>query len=86
MFIWILKIDLKGLGGFLSARGLHALERVYAMATITPEYLWEDTKRISTRLGASACKTIGKINRTPNVMLIENSTETSDKIYDDVLR
>lgn len=78
--------NLLRLGGvFHSARALHALGRSYALAVISPGYLEKDIKENAQELLATQCSIVGNIDRSPNVILINDSTEADNQGYNDLL-
>lgn len=75
------------LGGvFHSARAFHAIRREYCLAVISPSYLNESITEYATKLGASSHFFIGLVDKCPNVMIIEESTEAGHQGYEDVLK
>ncbi|MFS0671663.1 7-cyano-7-deazaguanine synthase [Ornithinibacillus sp. 179-J 7C1 HS] len=82
-------IDLQAirLGGiFHSARTLDALNADYALAAILPQYLNQDFETFSSELNANAYIRIGEIQRSPNLINIQDSKEIGDLGYEDILR
>ena len=78
--------QLSRLGGiFHSVRAMAALKRPYAIAAITPEYLEKDIIDYAGKLDANEFSIVGNINRSPNVMLINEPTEANNQGYNDIL-
>ncbi len=75
------------LGGiFHSARAFASLGIDYALAYYAPEYLENDINEWSFYLNTKGCHKLGSINRAPNVMLINESKESGDQGYYNILK
>lgn len=75
------------LGGiFHSARGFSALKADYFLAYFCSEYQTSHIKKISTELNCKGIINLGLYVERPNVMVINDSTETGDQGYRNVLR
>ncbi len=75
------------LGGiFHAARGLSALNVDFALAYYCPDYLDDDVNYWSCILRTKGCYQLGRINRSPNVMLISESTESGNQGYENLLK
>lgn len=74
------------LGGiFHAARAFSAVGIQYALAYYAPNYLDTDIKFYSKFLNCRGCYKLGDINAAPNVMLIQDSPETGDQGYINIL-
>jgi len=75
------------LGGiFHSARAFASLGQNYALAYYAPDYLDDDINRWSFYLHTKGCYKLGCINKTPNVMLINESKEAGDQGYYNIIK
>lgn len=75
------------LGGiFHSARAFDSLGIDYALAYYAPDYLDEDINQWALYLHTRSCCKIGKINKAPNVMLVNESKEAGDQGYYNILK
>lgn len=84
-------IDVNGplvrLGGiFHSARACAAIGIEYALAYYAPDYLEEDINHFSCILKTKGCYRLGEVKNTPNVMLINESKETGDQGYYNIVK
>lgn len=75
------------LGGvFHSARAFAALDLNYALAYYAPTYLDDDINEWSLYLNTRGCYKLGNINKAPNVMLVNESTEAGDQGYYNIIK
>jgi len=75
------------LGGiFHSARACASLGINYALAYYSPDYLDNDINEWSFFLETKGCHKLGTINRSPNVMLVNESREAGDQGYYNILK
>lgn len=75
------------LGGiFHAARALSALGVDYALAYYAPDYLEKDINFFSLKLRAKRCQRLGRIDCSPNVMLINESAEAGNQGYANILK
>ena len=84
-------IDVNGplvrLGGiFHSARAFSAFDMEYALAFYAPDYLEDDINYYSCVLKAKGCFKLGTIKNAPNVMLVNESKESGNQGYYNVLK
>lgn len=73
-------------GIFHSARAFAAIEADYALAYYAPEYLNDDVNNWSVFLKSKGCYKLGNIDKSPNVMLIKESTESGFQGYVNILK
>lgn len=75
------------LGGiFHAARGCDALKMDYALAYYAPSYLEKDVEKFGIDvLKASNVYCLGNVDKAPNVMLISQSDESGNQIYENIL-
>jgi len=73
-------------GIFHAARAFSALNIQYVLAYYAPEYLKTDIDFWSLFLHAKGCFELGRINRAPNVMLINDSQEAGRQQYHNILK
>lgn len=75
------------LGGiFHAARCCNALHIEYALAYYAPSYLEKDIKRFGVDiLGAGGVYCLGIVDKSPNVMLIGQSDESGNQLYENIL-
>ena len=80
-------VCLSRLGGiFHAARACDALNVEYTLAYYAPSYLEKDIKKFGLDvLGASNVYCIGTIEKAPNLMLIGQSDESGNQLYENVL-
>ncbi len=76
-----------GLGGiFHSARAFSAIGTKYSLAYYAPEYLDADIQHFAKKLNAEDCYKLGNVDKSPNIMLINDSKEIGDQGYYDILK
>lgn len=75
------------LGGiFHAARACDALNVEFALAYYAPSYLVEDIEKFGVEeLGASKVYCLGVVDKAPNVMLIGQSDESGNQLYENIL-
>ena len=75
------------LGGiFHAARSCDALNIEYALAYYAPDYLVKDVEKFGIDvLRASSIFRLGKVDKAPNVMLIGQSDESGNQLYENIL-
>jgi len=74
------------LGGIFHAiRACAALNIDYSFAYFAPEYLDEDIQEYSLKLKSKGAYKLGKVNKAPNVFIINGSDESGRQIYGNVL-
>ena len=75
------------LGGiFHAARAFSALETDFALAYYSPNYLDSEIEEWSLYLLSKGAYKLGNIDRAPNVMLVNESTEAGDQGYINILK
>lgn len=78
---------LSRLGGiFHTARACAAANIDYALAYYAPDYLDKDINFYSLKLNSKGCFKLGSIDRTPNVMLINESKEIGSQGYHNIIK
>ena len=75
------------LGGiFHAARSCDALNIEYALAYYAPDYLVKDVEKFGVDvLRANSVFRLGKVDKAPNVMLIGQSDESGNQLYENIL-
>ncbi len=75
------------LGGiFHAARSCDALNMEYALAYYAPSYLIKDVEKFGIdELGARNVYCLGNVDKVPNVMLIGQSDESGNQLYENIL-
>ena len=75
------------LGGiFHAARSCDALNMEYALAYYAPNYLVKDIEKFGIDvLRASNVYCLGNVDKAPNVMLIGQSDESGNQLYENIL-
>lgn len=81
------EISVSRLGGiFHAARSCDALNVEFALAYYAPNYLEKDIKKFGVDvLGAENVYCLGSVDKAPNVMLIGQSDETGNQLYENIL-
>lgn len=78
---------LSRLGGiFHSARACNAANIEYVLAYYAPDYLDKDINFYSLKLNSKGCFKLGNIDRTPNVMLVNESREFGCQGYHNIIK
>ena len=75
------------LGGiFHAARSCNALNLDYSLAYFAPSYLQSDIEKFGIdKLSAEKIYCLGIVDKAPNVMLISQSDESSNQLYENIL-
>lgn len=80
-------VSISRLGGvFHAARACDALDVEFTLAYYAPSYLQKDIEKFGIEvLGASDVYCLGVVDKAPNVMLIGQSDESGDQLYENIL-
>ena len=80
------EISVSRLGGiFHAARSCDALNIEFALAYYAPNYLEKDIKKFGVDvLEAENVYCLGSVDKAPNVMLIGQSDETGNQLYENI--
>lgn len=80
-------VSISRLGGvFHAARACDALDVEFTLAYYAPSYLEKDIEKFGIEvLGASEVYCLGVVDKAPNVMLIGQSDESGDQLYENIL-
>jgi nucleoside 2-deoxyribosyltransferase/sugar/nucleoside kinase (ribokinase family) len=75
------------LGGIIhAARALWAINATYQLLYISPDYLSQQIEMYASKHGADSSIQVGLVRGTPNVILIDEPTESGDQGYELLLR
>lgn len=73
-------------GIFHAARGCDVLNMEYALAYYAPDYLVKDVEKFGIdKLRANNVYCLGNVDKAPNVMLIGQSDESGNQLYENIL-